>query len=98
MTEDVGTHYRAMAGTNKTHPRCIALNGIIGHAVSCSIYENRSSTCRAFTASYSDGEYHEDCAKARARYGLPELTPEDYRDNPIVNPDDNEPEKNKPAA
>ncbi|MBW7877256.1 MAG: YkgJ family cysteine cluster protein [Candidatus Cloacimonetes bacterium] len=86
MTEDVGSHYRAMAGTNKTLPRCIALKGIIGHDVSCSIYENRSSTCRLFTASFSDGQYHEDCARARAKYGLSELTTKDYEETPPLSP------------
>jgi len=46
---------------------CIALTGEVGREVRCSIYEQRSSTCREFEAG------SETCVKARKIHGLPEL-------------------------
>lgn len=59
-------------------PRCIALEGIIGEEVSCSIYGNRPTPCRDFVASYEAGEPNLRCDRARARYGLPALSPQDW--------------------
>jgi Fe-S-cluster containining protein len=67
LTEQIAPTRLAMQGTNQKNPRCVALNGEIGCAVSCTIYEDRSSTCREFEAG-SEG-----CQKARHAHGLPDL-------------------------
>ena len=41
MTEDVDAFYLAMTGTTGDDPRCIALEGVIGREVRCTIYERR---------------------------------------------------------
>ena len=48
--------------------RCAALNGRIGEATACSIYAVRPEVCR--TCMPGDAE----CAKARRRFGLPDLS------------------------
>ncbi|MFO7685930.1 MAG: YkgJ family cysteine cluster protein [Desulfobacterales bacterium] len=65
-----------MQGTQGSSPRCIALMGIIGKKVHCSIYERRASVCRQFDPSWQQGTPNEECDKARALWGLPPLTPE----------------------
>ena len=65
----------AMIGTDRKAPRCTALEGEVGTAVSCTIYDKRSSPCREFEASWENGEQNTDCDKARARFGLPPLQP-----------------------
>jgi uncharacterized protein len=64
LTQKVNDTFVCMKGTNTKPLRCVALTGKIGQSVSCSIYEQRSSTCRELEAS-SEG-----CNKARAIYGL----------------------------
>lgn len=68
LTMPVNSHLVCMRGTESQPVRCIALVGKVGERVSCGIYEHRSSTCREF-APASDN-----CARARAKYGLPPLT------------------------
>jgi Fe-S-cluster containining protein len=68
----------ALRFENPGKPRCLALQGKIGHSVSCKIYENRPSPCRNFKASFEDGTKNNRCDQARARMGLPELTLEDW--------------------
>lgn len=52
-------------------PRCTALNGEIGKAVACGIYEHRPSPCRDFKHSYEDGGPKEErCDVARISIGL----------------------------
>jgi uncharacterized protein len=67
LTVPVNPHYVCMKGTEQKPVRCVALKGEVGRQVSCDIYHQRSSTCREFTAG------SEDCAKARAFYGLPAI-------------------------
>ena len=67
-----------MIGTNKKDPRCIALEGVVGEKVSCSIYERRPSCCRDFSASYEDGEHNFRCDQARIAKGLIPLTKNDW--------------------
>lgn len=67
LTVPVSPYHVCMKGTSQKPVRCIALDGTIGAQVSCSIYAQRSSTCREFEAGT------EDCAKARKLHGLPEL-------------------------
>ena len=52
-----------------------ALLGEVGCGTRCTVYENRSSTCREFTAAWENGEANPHCDAARAAYGLPPLTP-----------------------
>jgi uncharacterized protein len=53
-----------MRGTDHARPRCAALVGQIGVAVSCGIYEWRPNPCHELEAG-SDA-----CQRARARHGL----------------------------
>jgi len=59
-----------MKGTESNPVRCTALTGVVGEQVSCSIYENRSSTCREFDILDESGNANEACTLARAHYGL----------------------------
>jgi Fe-S-cluster containining protein len=69
-----------MKGTEeKHHPKCVALKGVVGKFVECSIYENRSSTCRKFEASYETGTARTRCDEARAKHGLRPLNKQDWR-------------------
>lgn len=76
LVTQVGVNHVAMLGTEGRAPRCTALEGKVGEQVSCSIYHQRSSTCREFEASWVDGVHNEYCDKARAAAGLPPLEPE----------------------
>lgn len=66
----------AMLGTDCKPTRCVGLIGEVGSTVQCSIYDQRSSTCREFDASWANGEANVDCDAARAAFGLPALLPE----------------------
>lgn len=66
LTEKISPNLVSMKGTNQPAPRCVALAGEIGSEVGCTIYENRSSTCREFEAGTVD------CLKARLRHGISE--------------------------
>ncbi|MCJ7603324.1 MAG: YkgJ family cysteine cluster protein [Desulfobulbaceae bacterium] len=76
LTEKLNDFRMVMQGTNGSSPRCIALTGIIGKKVYCNIYEKRASVCRDFQPAWLNGEPNERCGKARAQWGLQELTPE----------------------
>lgn len=67
LTEQVNAWFSCMAGTNQAHPRCTALEGQVGGATHCRVYAQRPSPCREVEAGDSQ------CAKARARHGLPAL-------------------------
>lgn len=73
MTVPVTPHLVAMRGSDRRPPRCVALEGAIGTAVRCSIYERRASPCREFQASWVDGIHNERCDRARAAHGLSPL-------------------------
>jgi uncharacterized protein len=64
LVESLTSVYSCMKGTNQKNPRCVALEGEVGKGVSCSIYENRSSSCKEVQAG------DEQCEKARAAHGL----------------------------
>ncbi len=66
----------AMLGTDCKPTRCIGLVGEVGKEVSCSLYHQRSSTCREFEASWVNGEANVDCDAARAAFGLAPLEPQ----------------------
>lgn len=62
-----------MRGTDHYPPRCVALKGVIGKSVACSIYEYRPSPCRDFQPHGVFRVSNEDCNDARARHGLSPL-------------------------
>ena len=63
-TEPVNALYSCMKGTNQANPRCIALEGTVGQQVSCSMYEQRSSSCKEVQIA------DEQCNKARRAHNL----------------------------
>src|SRR5699024_6531744 len=69
----VSPTYVAMQGTQRQPVRCIALAGEVGAEVSCTIYAQRSTSCREFQASWQNGEHNPDCDAARIAHGLPPL-------------------------
>jgi len=88
LTDDLNHYVRAMKGTNRGDPWCIALEGVIGESVACSIYERRATVCRSFIPSYENGEQNPRCDQARARHGMPPLTPQDWeQDRPTPEPE-----------
>ena len=76
LTASLRPNILAMRGTDSDDPHCIALDGIVGKQVHCRIYPQRPSPCRELKASYEDGTHSEQCDRARARNGLPPLTPD----------------------
>lgn len=76
LTEKLNDFRLYMKGSTGSRPRCIALMGIIGKKVHCSIYDRRASVCRDFVPSWENGIYNERCDKARISWGLPPLSPE----------------------
>lgn len=75
LAEQISPHRACMKGTNQKEPRCVGLLGTVGEQVRCTIYDNRPSPCREFSCNGEVAEYNEGCDKARARFGLPPLTP-----------------------
>lgn len=73
LTTPVAPMRLAMRGTDRAVPRCTALDGTIGRAVSCRIYALRPSPCRDFNWHGEQGEPNERCNRARQRHGLPPL-------------------------
>jgi Fe-S-cluster containining protein len=78
LTESLRTHERAMRGTSRANPRCIALDADIGRYSRCTIHDRRPSTCALVPASYEFGEPSPQCDKSRIGHGLPPLTPADW--------------------
>lgn len=72
LTRQLTPHLRYMAGTSQAAPRCEQLVGEIPGAL-CAIYENRPSPCRELEPYAEDGRVSPQCARARARHGLPPL-------------------------
>ena len=70
LVEPVSPFLVCMAGTRHVGGRCVALSGNIGEQVACTIYALRSSACREF------GDDPQRFDQARARHGLPPLTPD----------------------
>lgn len=73
---EIGNTMR-MCGTDESSPRCVALQGVVGEAVSCGIYAQRPSPCREFGALAQIGIYERACNRARAMHGLPALPVDD---------------------
>ena len=84
MTEKLNDFRVYMKGTNGPRPRCMALMGIVGTKVHCSIYENRPSVCRDFQFSWAHGKKNERCDAARAVWGMPPLQPMPQNDDPTL--------------
>lgn len=72
LVVQVSPHLVAMCVTDSRPVRCV---GLLGGGVRCTLYAQRSSTCREFEASWHNGEANSHCDAARAAYGLPPLTP-----------------------
>lgn len=70
LTVPVSETRLAMRGTELQQRRCCALEGQIGHWVSCSIYQFRPTACREFKASWEMGVSNHSCDRARTIYGL----------------------------
>ncbi|MFC3609607.1 YkgJ family cysteine cluster protein [Stutzerimonas tarimensis] len=75
LTVQVSPYHVAMLGTEAKPARCAALLGEVGCGVRCTVYEQRSTTCRDFAASWSEGQPNPHCDAARAAHGLPPLSP-----------------------
>lgn len=73
LTQPISPHRSAMKGTDQPKPRCLALQGVVGQTVSCSIHPQRPSPCREFNASWEQGEFNEACDRARQKYSLAPL-------------------------
>jgi hypothetical protein len=73
LTEKLNDARLVMKGTNLSSPRCVALTGELGGAVSCSIYPRRPQVCRELLASWSEGRADEKCDRARKALGLAPL-------------------------
>ncbi|AEV26698.1 MULTISPECIES: YkgJ family cysteine cluster protein [Azospira] len=73
LTVPVTPHLVRMTGTDASPPRCVALSGEVGVAVSCSRYAQRPSPCREFNPLAELGITDEACARARQKHGLPPL-------------------------
>lgn len=73
LSEPVTGRLRAMGGTDRQPPRCLALAGRIGEGVRCTIYERRPSPCRDYAPDGLFGIENGECTAARARHGLPPL-------------------------
>jgi Fe-S-cluster containining protein len=67
LVEPVTPFLACLVGTNQPAPRCQALQGRVGEAVSCAAYAQRPSPCHEV----QPGD--ERCRQARARHGLPSL-------------------------
>jgi uncharacterized protein len=78
LTETLDPHRLVMRGTQASRPRCTALQGVVGQAAHCGIYEQRPSVCREVEPSWEFGRPSAQCDKARLGHGLPVLMPEDW--------------------
>jgi Fe-S-cluster containining protein len=86
LTEQLDPHRVVMRGTQCSTPRCVALEGEVGDAVSCRIYAQRPSVCREVTPSWESGQANAQCDKARIAYALLPLTPADWLDPTAKSP------------
>lgn len=71
----LNAHELCMKGTERSHPRCVTLQGEIGVRVRCDIYEKPSSTCRNFKVAWEDGQPNKRCDRVRLAWGLVPLSP-----------------------
>jgi Fe-S-cluster containining protein len=62
-----------LRGTDAAPPRCVALDGEVGQAVRCTIYQRRPGPCRDFAPYAALGIGDDACDRARRRHGLAPL-------------------------
>lgn len=74
LIERFGEYVAAMRMGAAPEHRCIALEGTIGQAVTCTIYERRGSACREFSPLTGEGRRNLNCDAARRTFGLPPLS------------------------
>ena len=74
---DLTEPYTPTTACMREHPdhpqRCIALEGTVGIAVHCAIYERRPLACAEFAPLAALGMSDDACNEARRRHGLPPL-------------------------
>lgn len=73
LTEKLTPFRSCMKGSNDVPRRCIALQGVVGEQVACSIYEHRPTPCREFPVYFDNGRPNPKCDELRAGIGLPPL-------------------------
>lgn len=73
LAEPIGGRLCRLRGTDHQPPRCAALAGTVGVAVSCAIHEWRPSPCREFGLRAPLGIGDAACDAARRRHGLAPL-------------------------
>lgn len=79
LTEALDPHRVVMRGTYAGTIRCAALRGSVGSDAHCGIYAQRPSPCRDLHPAWENGRPNAQCDQARAAYGLPALSPEQWR-------------------
>jgi Fe-S-cluster containining protein len=60
----------AMRGTERSNKRCMALEGVVGKQVICTIYGHRPKCCHNFIASWEKDIVNPICDRARITFGL----------------------------
>jgi Fe-S-cluster containining protein len=70
LTEKLDHHRLIMQGTHSSPMRCVGLQGVIGAAAHCGIYEQRPSVCREVQPSWESGKVSVQCDKARLARGV----------------------------
>lgn len=80
LTEPLTPYRSAMRGTLTAPVRCVGLDGAVGAAVCCTIYDRRPSPCREVEPWDETGQPDAKCIKARAAHGLPPLAPRSQPD------------------
>ena len=73
LTECYTPTTACMRDNPDTPGRCIALEGMIGENVRCTIYAQRPAACRDFAPLSALGMGDESCDEARRRHGLTPL-------------------------
>lgn len=78
LAETLDPHRLVMRGTQASKPRCVALQGTVGEAAHCGVYERRPSVCREVEPAWESGRPSAQCDKARLAHGMQPLTPSDW--------------------
>jgi Fe-S-cluster containining protein len=73
LTEQLTPQLACMKGSNSVPRRCVALDGVVGEGVRCTIYADRPTPCREFPVYFADGTPNPKCDELRATIGLPPL-------------------------